>query len=97
MRSDYNFMVIKICTLLGYYAAASDNPLPTFRGQRVGAIKMGPTRCPEMALKYYHLTLRNFPEECRCHQCDGGSLKSRIRGNYLYGIRASKSQLFIAS
>jgi hypothetical protein len=28
----------EICALLGYYTASSGNPLPTFRGQRIGPI-----------------------------------------------------------
>jgi hypothetical protein len=83
----------KICTHLGYYAAASDNPLQTFRdnvsvpSSRIKNrrrkitywhLKMGLIRCPEKSVKDYHSTLCNIAEERRSHQHRGGSLKSRL-------------------
>jgi hypothetical protein len=55
-------------SLLGYYAASSGNPLPTFRDivsipYSSWPLKMGPILCPETALKNYHSTLRNTPAE----------------------------------
>jgi hypothetical protein len=38
---------------------------------------MGPIRCPQTWVKDYHSTLRNTPEERRCHHHRGASLKSR--------------------
>jgi hypothetical protein len=62
------------CTLLGYYAAANGNPLSTFRdnvsvpSSRVKkSKKKGPIRCPETAVKDYHSTVRNAPEERNSH------------------------------
>jgi hypothetical protein len=63
-----------ICALLGYDAASSGNPLPTFQdnvsvsSSRVypswtsWPLKMGPIRCPEASVKDYHSTLRHTPE-----------------------------------
>jgi hypothetical protein len=60
------------CTLLGYYAASSCNPLPTFRdnlsvpsSMASCPLKMQYTRCAETSVKDYHSTLRNIAEECR--------------------------------
>jgi hypothetical protein len=41
MTSGFPRDVDDICALLGYYAASSGNPLPTFRGQRIGLIFKG--------------------------------------------------------
>jgi hypothetical protein len=44
-------------------------------------LKMGPIRCPETSGKYYHLKLRNVPEERRSHQNRGGKPEiQEIRG-----------------
>jgi hypothetical protein len=59
-----------ICALLGYYAASSGNPLPTFWGNvsvSSSRDKMGPIRSPETWVNNYHSTLRNIPEERRSH------------------------------
>jgi hypothetical protein len=45
--------VAENCTLLGYYAVSSGNFLPTFQDS------------PKMALRNYHYSLGNNPEECR--------------------------------
>jgi hypothetical protein len=82
----------EICALLGYNAASSGNPLPTFRdnvsvpSSRVKKsysswtsrpLKMGPIHCPETSVKdYYHSTLRYTLAERRTPQHRGGSLKS---------------------
>jgi hypothetical protein len=68
----------------------SGNSLPTFRDNlsvpfsRVKKskktslpLKMEPIGCPETLVQNYHSTLRNIPEEHRCHLHRGGSLKSR--------------------
>ena len=36
-------------------------------GQEVSDLKMGPTGCPKTSVSNYHSTLRNIPEERRCH------------------------------
>jgi hypothetical protein len=81
-----------MCTLLGYYAASCGNCLPMFRdnvsvpsyflSSDSWPLKMGPICCPEKSLKNYHTTPCNIPEECRSHQHNGGSLKSRLERNY---------------
>jgi hypothetical protein len=90
--SGFRRDVDEIYALLGYNAASSGNPLPTFRdnisvpSSRVkkskktwtDPLKMGPIRCPETSVKDYHSTLCYTPEECRSHQHCGGSLKSRF-------------------
>jgi hypothetical protein len=79
--------------LVGYNAASSGNPLPTFRenisvpSSRIYSswtswpLKMGPIRCPETSVKDFHSTLRNTLEERRSHQHSDGSPKSRIVGD----------------
>jgi hypothetical protein len=70
--------VDEICALLGYYAASSGNPLPTFRNNvsvpssrvKNSSLRIRPIRCPETSVKYYHSTLHNIPEERRSrHEC----------------------------
>jgi hypothetical protein len=39
---------------------------------------MGPIRCPETSVNNYHTTPCNYPEDHRCHQHRGGSLKSKL-------------------
>ena len=81
-------ITLRICVLLGYYAACSSNSLPTFRDnpsapfQGSGNLitwpsKMGPIGCPETSVRNYHYTLRNSPGERRSHLLLGGSFKSR--------------------
>jgi hypothetical protein len=41
-------------------------------------LKMGPIRCPETLVNNYHMTPYNIPEERRCQQHCGRSLKSRL-------------------
>jgi hypothetical protein len=77
--SGFHCDVEEICTLLGYYAASSGNPLLTFQNNALvpssrakkpwspWPSKMGPTQCPKTLLKDDHSTLRNIPEECRSH------------------------------
>jgi hypothetical protein len=36
-------------------------------------LKMGPIRCPETSVKYFHPSLRNTPEESRSHQHQAGN------------------------
>jgi hypothetical protein len=64
----------EICALLGYYAASSGNPLPTFRDNvfvspslNSRTSKMGPMYCPETSVEDYHSTLPYTPEERRSH------------------------------
>jgi hypothetical protein len=79
--SGFRRDVDEISTLLGYYAAPTGNPLPTFRdnvsvpSSRISKSKKkrtswlleaGLIRCPE-TLVYYHSTLRNIPQERRCY------------------------------
>jgi hypothetical protein len=79
VNSGFRRDVDEICALLGYYAASSGNPLPTFpdnvsvpssrvRKLTYRPLKMGPICSPETSIKDYHSTLRNIPEECRSHQ-----------------------------
>ena len=84
-------LTLAICALLEYYAASSDNPLPTFRGTTYRShlqgssfsswtsrpLKIGPIRCPETSVKDYHLTLRNIADERRSHQRRGGLIISQ--------------------
>jgi acetoacetate decarboxylase len=78
--SGFRRDVDDICVLPGYYAVSRGYPVPTFRdnlsvpSSRVkkskkisGSLSMGPIRCPETTMKYYHSTLRNDPEERRYH------------------------------
>ena len=71
------------CTLLGYYAASSDNFLTTFRDSLSapsswGSLKMRPIACPETSSRNYNFSLHNNPEERSSHLLRGGSLKSRF-------------------
>jgi hypothetical protein len=50
----------EICALLGFKAAPSGKPLPTFRDN-----VWVPVCCPETSVKDYHSTLRYTSEECR--------------------------------
>ena len=83
-------ILYKIFALLGYYAASSGNPLPTFRDNlsvlssrlkqasyTYWPLKMGPIGFPETSVKDYNSTLRNIPEEWRSHQHRGGNLNAR--------------------
>jgi len=54
------------CALLGYYAACSDNSVPTFRDNLTCPIFQGReflTSYPETSVRNYHYMLRNNPEE----------------------------------
>jgi hypothetical protein len=62
--------VDETCCILGYYAASSGSPLPTFwdnisvpssrvKESKKKPLKMGPIRCPKTLVKDYHSTLRN--------------------------------------
>jgi hypothetical protein len=91
---ESNFIILKICPLLGCYAESSDNPLPTFwdnvsvlssRAKTLFLpswiswhLKMGPMRCPETSVKDFQSTPHTTPEERRAHQHRGRSLKSFI-------------------
>jgi hypothetical protein len=57
--SGFRRIVGEICALLGYYAASSHNPLPTFRDN---------VSVPSSGVKDYHSTLRNIPEERRSQE-----------------------------
>jgi hypothetical protein len=73
--SGFRHDVDELCALLGYYAASSGNPLPTFRDnvslpysrspRKNSPLKMVPKHCPETSVKGYHSTLRNILEECK--------------------------------
>jgi hypothetical protein len=52
-------------------------------------LKMGPIPCPETSVKYYHMMLRNIPEERRSQQHRGGSRKSRNVLRLTLGARHS--------
>ena len=54
-REEYD-----ICAIPGYEAAQSIV-------QDSWALKVGPIGCPETSVRNYHYTLRNIPEERRCH------------------------------
>jgi hypothetical protein len=67
------------------------NPLSTFRDKGKDfqdfdflTLEMGPIRCAETSVKDYHPTLRNMPEERRCHQHRGGSLKHGKKFSFGY-------------
>jgi hypothetical protein len=75
----------EIWTNLGNYAGSSSNALTTFRDNLFVpssvvflTLNMEPISCPETSVKDYHSSLRNIPEERRCHQHRRGSLKSRM-------------------
>jgi hypothetical protein len=76
--------IFENCVLLGYYAASSDNFLPTFRDKLLvpspdfSTLRIGPIGCPEMSAKNYHFSLGNNPEEHSSQLFRGGGLKSRI-------------------
>ena len=68
----------EICALLGYYTAYSGNFLLSFRdnlsvsSSRVKIswlLKTGPIGGPETAVRNYHYTLSNIPEERRSQNC----------------------------
>ena len=64
--------VDEICGLLGYYAACSGKPLPTFRhNMTVPSSRVKKPRkligCPETSVGNCHYTLRNSPEESSSH------------------------------
>jgi hypothetical protein len=75
--SGFRCGVDEDCALLGYYAASSDNLLPTFRDNlsvpssflKMGPInfpvtsKLGPIGFPAKSIRNYHYSLRNNPEE----------------------------------
>jgi len=72
--SGFLHEVDEICALLWYYSAYSGNFLPPFRNNLSVSsstakiswlLKMGPIGCPETAVKNYHYTLSNIPEERR--------------------------------
>jgi len=67
--STENKYEVETWALLAYYAARSDDSLPTFRYNLSG---------PEISVRIYHYTLRNSPEERSSHTLRGGSLKSQI-------------------
>jgi hypothetical protein len=63
---------IKICDLMGYYAAYSGNSLPTFR-TNLSRAKLRPIG---KSVINHHYTPRNSPEKRTSHLLRGGSLKS---------------------
>jgi hypothetical protein len=67
--SGFSRDVDEICALLGYYAASSGNPLPTFRKNVSASSSRVKKPCPETSVKDYHSTLRNIPEEGRSDSC----------------------------
>ena len=55
-----------------------------FSGQLIGHIFRGQEfKSPEMSVRKYHHSLRNYPEELSSQLLSGGSLISRIE--HLYG------------
>jgi hypothetical protein len=54
---------------------------------------MGPIGCPETSVKDCQSTLRNIPEERRCHEHRGGSLKSLVMSS-LRKFRANTVKQF---
>jgi len=71
MISGFSLEVDKNCAFMGYYAASSDNSLPTFRGNlslpsfkdNSWPIKVEAIGCPKTPVRNYHHQLRNNPEE----------------------------------
>jgi hypothetical protein len=68
--SGFRRDVDEICALLGYYAASSGNPLPTFRDNvsvPSPSVKTSNflTLGGGTSIKVYHCTLRNTAAECR--------------------------------
>ena len=65
--SDFRREVDEKYSLLGYYAASTDNFLPTFRDNLSGpssiSLKMEPIGCPETSVRNCHYTLRSNSEE----------------------------------
>ena len=57
--SDFRRDVQEICDLLGFNAASSGNPIPTFRASL--SVEMGMKSCPEMSVRNYHITQREIP------------------------------------
>jgi hypothetical protein len=79
--------------LLGYYAASNGNSVPTFRENvsvPFSRVKK-PKKSTETSVKDYHCMLRNTPEERRCHQYRGGSLKILT----LIGIRKEDHSILL--
>ena len=71
---------VRICGLLDYYTASCDNYLPTFRDN---------VSVP--SVNNYHTTPCNNPEDYRCHQHRGGSLKSMMYVNDKSGVGADNA------
>jgi hypothetical protein len=69
MISGFRSEADKICALLGYYAASSDNFYGRFGtayrrlSSWVLTMKMGPIGCPEMSVTNCHYSLRNRSEK----------------------------------
>jgi hypothetical protein len=89
--NDTNFMlrsalfwVITQRRVVIIYRRLGERIGPIFKGQRVHSswtswpLEMGPIRCPETSVNYYHSTMPCTPEERRSHQHCGGSLISQI-------------------
>ena len=47
------------------------------------SLKMRPLGCPESSVQNYRSTLRNVPEDRRCHLHSGGSLKWRFKIHFV--------------
>jgi hypothetical protein len=56
------FKVDDSCAVLGNYAVNNGNFLPTFR-DNLSVQPVGTVGCPEMSVKSYHYSLRNYAEE----------------------------------
>jgi hypothetical protein len=64
--------------------------------QRIGPIFKGQDVQEETSVKDYHSTLRNIPEERRCHQYRGGRLKSRLNKGVFRRVRTiTKSDYYL--
>ena len=78
--SGFRREVDESCTLLGYYAASSDNFLPTFRDSLSVSTSEeynsfvflthedAADRLSRNVLRSYHNSLRKNPDECNCHR-----------------------------
>jgi len=89
-EDDLTFNILKntqgrsrTAPILAYYAAISNNSLPTFRDNllvqssrvknpELWSLNIGPTRCTETSVKNYHYTMHNNPEERSSHLLGGG-------------------------
>jgi hypothetical protein len=57
-------------------------------------LRMGPIRCPENSVNYYHTTLRNIPEECRSYVCIPCDVTSSMALPFLYSSIAISDDSF---